>query len=155
MTFTNEFHAVITGGIWVYKVEKEHNEHLDHLRAENGGTLTQPPNYEYLNRRVKPFPWGMNSLFFNPEVHALFTTLECRLIESLDAGEQRFGDPGVDFFASNIHNCHRTSREMSPIGMIVEVHRLPCTCYSQRSIPWAVMPSLLCQLYNRWSRHHD
>jgi len=61
--------AIITGGIWVYKVEKDHHEHLDHLRAENGGVLPQPPDYEYLNRRVKPFPWGMNSLFFNPEVN--------------------------------------------------------------------------------------
>lgn len=67
---------MITGGIWVYQTEVEHGKHLDHLREENGGTLPQPPDYEYLNRRVKPFPWGMNSLFFNPAVRALYATLE-------------------------------------------------------------------------------
>jgi Cytochrome c oxidase subunit VIa len=30
--------------------------------------LPQPPAYDYLNRRVKPFPWGNNSLFYNAEV---------------------------------------------------------------------------------------
>ncbi|KIM75378.1 hypothetical protein PILCRDRAFT_79018, partial [Piloderma croceum F 1598] len=68
--------AMITGGIWVYQAEVEHGKHLDHLKEENGGTLPQPPDYDYLNRRVKPFPWGMNSLFFNPEVCALYATLE-------------------------------------------------------------------------------
>jgi hypothetical protein len=46
----------------------EHVAHLDHLRHDNDGHLPQPPQYEYLNRRSKPFPWGPNSLFFNPEV---------------------------------------------------------------------------------------
>jgi hypothetical protein len=36
--------------------------------AENDGKLPQPPRYEYLNKRNKPFPWGPNSLFFNPRV---------------------------------------------------------------------------------------
>lgn len=25
------------------------------------------PKYEYLNVRKKPFPWGLQSLFFNPK----------------------------------------------------------------------------------------
>ncbi|KAG6814099.1 hypothetical protein H0H92_003146 [Tricholoma furcatifolium] len=52
---------------WVYNAEVEHKHHLDHLRAENDGKLPEVPGYEYMNRRSKPFPWGMNSLFFNPE----------------------------------------------------------------------------------------
>ena len=53
---------------WVYNVESEHAAHEDPLIEENNGTLPQPPPYPYLNRRVKPFPWGNNSLFFNPKV---------------------------------------------------------------------------------------
>jgi len=36
--------------------------------AENDGHIPFPPDYEYLNVRAKPFPWGKNSLFFNPHV---------------------------------------------------------------------------------------
>lgn len=53
---------------WVYNVESEHAAHEDPLIEENNGTLPQPSPYSYLNRRVKPFPWGGNSLFFNPRV---------------------------------------------------------------------------------------
>jgi len=42
---------------------------LEYLREENGGLLPLAPDYEYLNRRVKFFPWGMNSFFFNPKVN--------------------------------------------------------------------------------------
>jgi hypothetical protein len=52
----------------VYKVEQEHKAHAEHERHANDGALPEVPGYEFLNRRVKPFPWGMNSLFFNPEV---------------------------------------------------------------------------------------
>ncbi|KAG6853584.1 hypothetical protein C0991_003108 [Blastosporella zonata] len=52
---------------WVYNAEVEHKHHLDHLRAENDGKLPEVPAFEYMNRRGKPYPWGMNSLFFNPE----------------------------------------------------------------------------------------
>ncbi|KIL70944.1 hypothetical protein M378DRAFT_155892 [Amanita muscaria Koide BX008] len=58
--------AIITCTAWVYNAEAEHNAHLDHLRAENDGHLPEAPTYDYLNRRVKPYPWGVNSLFFNP-----------------------------------------------------------------------------------------
>lgn len=53
---------------WVYNAESEHAAHEDPLIEANDGTLPQPPPYPYLNRRVKPFPWGSNSLFFNPRV---------------------------------------------------------------------------------------
>ncbi|KAF8078701.1 COX6A, subunit VIa of cytochrome c oxidase [Lyophyllum atratum] len=54
---------------WVYNAEVEHHHHLDHLRAENDGNLPEVPGFEYMNRRIKPFPWGMNSLFFNPHMN--------------------------------------------------------------------------------------
>ncbi|KAF5375152.1 hypothetical protein D9758_000380 [Tetrapyrgos nigripes] len=60
--------AIATCSIWVYQVEKEHKDHLEHMRHENDGVMPQPPAYEYLNVRRKPYPWGPNSLFFNPEV---------------------------------------------------------------------------------------
>ena len=53
---------------WVRNVEAEHAEHEEHLKKEHGGHLPEVPEYEYLNRRAKPFPWGPNSLFFNPHV---------------------------------------------------------------------------------------
>ncbi|THH18486.1 hypothetical protein EW146_g2491 [Bondarzewia mesenterica] len=54
---------------WVRNVEAEHAEHEEHVKAEHGGELPELPAYEYLNRRTKPFPWGPNSLFFNPHVN--------------------------------------------------------------------------------------
>ena len=53
---------------WVRNVEAEHAEHEEHIRKENDGHLPEVPAYDYLNRRVKPYPWGPNSLFFNPHV---------------------------------------------------------------------------------------
>ncbi|KAG5342164.1 hypothetical protein C0989_005345 [Termitomyces sp. Mn162] len=63
------FPAIAVCVAWVYNSEIEHKHHLDHLRAENDGRLPEIPAYEYMNRRGKPYPWGMNSLFFNPEVN--------------------------------------------------------------------------------------
>ena len=60
---------------WVLKVEGEHAEHTEHIKHEHGGHLPEVPAYPYMNKRAKPFPWGMNSLFFNPEV--------CPLLDSL------------------------------------------------------------------------
>jgi cytochrome c oxidase subunit 6a len=62
---------------WVYKVESEHAEHLDHLKHENDGHLPDVPAYPYLNKREKPFPWGMNSLFYNPHVCGENVDLTC------------------------------------------------------------------------------
>lgn len=64
---------------WVQKVETEHAQHEEHLKAENDGHIPFPPNYEYLNMRAKPFPWGMNSLFFNPHVRSDFLQSFSRL----------------------------------------------------------------------------
>ncbi|KAF5337273.1 hypothetical protein D9611_003106 [Ephemerocybe angulata] len=54
---------------WVYNAEAEHAAHIEHIKHENGGELPEPPAYDYLNRRSKPFPWGNNSLFWNPHVN--------------------------------------------------------------------------------------
>ncbi|GLB36073.1 putative cytochrome c oxidase [Lyophyllum shimeji] len=60
------FPAIAVCAAWVYNAEAEHKQHLDHLRSQNEGNLPEVPAFEYLNKRTKPFPWGMNTLFFNP-----------------------------------------------------------------------------------------
>ncbi|KAF8560270.1 mitochondrial cytochrome c oxidase subunit VIa [Imleria badia] len=65
ISFYVAFPATFVTCAWVYNVESEHAAHEEPLIEENNGTLPQPPPYPYLNRRVKPFPWGSNSLFFN------------------------------------------------------------------------------------------
>jgi Cytochrome c oxidase subunit VIa len=67
--------VVIVATAWVWGVEVEHMKHEEHLKAENGGRLPEPPAHDFLNMRNKPFPWGPNSLFFNPAVrdyHTIF-----------------------------------------------------------------------------------
>lgn len=54
---------------WVYNAEAEHAAHVEHIKHENGGVLPEAPAYDYMSRRSKPFPWGPNSLFFNPHVN--------------------------------------------------------------------------------------
>ncbi|EIW64320.1 mitochondrial cytochrome c oxidase subunit VIa [Trametes versicolor FP-101664 SS1] len=62
--------AIAVCALWVRNVEAEHGAHQAHLLEENGGKLPEPPAYEYLNRRHGgPFPWGANTLFFNPKVN--------------------------------------------------------------------------------------
>ncbi|KAI0080295.1 mitochondrial cytochrome c oxidase subunit VIa [Panus rudis PR-1116 ss-1] len=70
------FPGIIVTALWVRNLEAEHAEHTHHLIEENGGKLPQPPQYEFLNRRAKPFPWGQNSLFFNPKVQKDLTEEE-------------------------------------------------------------------------------
>ncbi|EPQ60601.1 mitochondrial cytochrome c oxidase subunit VIa [Gloeophyllum trabeum ATCC 11539] len=59
--------GIIVTAIWVRNVEAEHEAHEEHLKEEHGGELPEPPAYDYMNKRVKPFPWGNNTLFFNPK----------------------------------------------------------------------------------------
>ncbi|KDR84878.1 hypothetical protein GALMADRAFT_149419 [Galerina marginata CBS 339.88] len=54
---------------WVYNAEVEHAAHVEHIKEENGGELPETPAFDYLNRRSKPYPWGANSLFFNPHAN--------------------------------------------------------------------------------------
>ncbi|TCD63329.1 Cytochrome c oxidase subunit 6A, mitochondrial [Steccherinum ochraceum] len=60
--------GIVVAALWVRNVENEHAEHQHHIMEENGGHLPEIPAYEYMNKRAKPFPWGKNSLFFNPHV---------------------------------------------------------------------------------------
>ncbi|WWC88014.1 uncharacterized protein L201_002917 [Kwoniella dendrophila CBS 6074] len=61
--------GILVGAAWTYKLEAAHHEHLEHLKHENGGEAPERPVYSYMNFRVKPFPWGMQTLFYNPEVN--------------------------------------------------------------------------------------
>ncbi|KIP12500.1 hypothetical protein PHLGIDRAFT_17611 [Phlebiopsis gigantea 11061_1 CR5-6] len=61
--------GIIVTALWVRNVENEHAAHEEHLKHENGGERPEPPAYEYLNIRHRPFAWGMNSLFYNPKVN--------------------------------------------------------------------------------------
>ncbi|KAG1784059.1 COX6A, subunit VIa of cytochrome c oxidase [Suillus placidus] len=61
--------ATIVCALWVRNVEAEHAEHMEHIKAEHDGHLPDIPQYEYMNKRLKPYPWGMNSLFFNPHAN--------------------------------------------------------------------------------------
>jgi hypothetical protein len=74
----------------VYNVESEHFHHLEHEKAENDGVIVQPPAYEYLNRRAKPFPWGNNVLFFNAEVSLPRRNWRHLMADDF-AGEQEYG----------------------------------------------------------------
>ena len=53
---------------WVCNVEGVHAAHIEHIKEENGGELPEQQGYDYMNRWAKPFPWGLNTLFFNPHV---------------------------------------------------------------------------------------
>ena len=77
----SHYFAAILATLWVRRVEAEHAEHAEHIKAEHGGEMRAIPDYEYLNKRGKPFPWGRNSLFFNPHVCLhLFILIESLLI---------------------------------------------------------------------------
>ena len=62
---------------WVYNTEAEHAAHIEHIKEENGGELPETPAFDFLNRRSKPFPWGPNSLFFNPHVCYFSILVSC------------------------------------------------------------------------------
>ncbi|GJJ08769.1 hypothetical protein Clacol_002988 [Clathrus columnatus] len=61
---------------WVRNVEAEHASHIHHIKEENGGVLPEVPEYDYMNKREKPFPWGYNTLFFNPHANKDMTPSE-------------------------------------------------------------------------------
>ncbi|KAL9937579.1 hypothetical protein V8E36_003124 [Tilletia maclaganii] len=67
------FYVCIPGaaviGVYVYGIEAEHIHHRDHEIHENGGKLPERPFYEYNNIRKRSFPWGQQSLFFNPKAN--------------------------------------------------------------------------------------
>ncbi|KAK7694926.1 hypothetical protein QCA50_002114 [Cerrena zonata] len=60
--------AIAACALWTRNLEKEHEAHIEHLIHENDGKYPQPPRYDFLYRRARPFPWGNNSLFFNAQL---------------------------------------------------------------------------------------
>ncbi|KAF5312815.1 hypothetical protein D9619_003416 [Psilocybe cf. subviscida] len=61
--------AIAVCTAWVYNTETEHAAHIEHIKHENGGELPETPAFDYMNRRARPYPWGPNSLFFNPHAN--------------------------------------------------------------------------------------
>lgn len=57
---------MIGAAYYTKQIEDEHAAHMEHEKHEKHGEPEVV--YHYMNKRQKPFPWGMNSLFFNPEV---------------------------------------------------------------------------------------
>lgn len=55
-------------GIYMYQVESEHAHHHEHVLEENDG-LPERPDYEYVNIKRRAYPWGQQTLFFNPKVN--------------------------------------------------------------------------------------
>jgi len=64
ISFYVAFPAIIVTAAWVQKVEAEHAAHKEHESHD----AAEAPEYAYLNKRGKPFPWGNNSLFFNSKI---------------------------------------------------------------------------------------
>ncbi|KAE8254604.1 hypothetical protein A4X13_0g3351 [Tilletia indica] len=56
-------------GVYIYGIEAEHIHHRDHEIHENGGELPERVMYDYNNIRKRSFPWGQQSLFFNPKAN--------------------------------------------------------------------------------------
>ncbi|KAG8764991.1 Cytochrome c oxidase subunit 6A, mitochondrial [Serendipita sp. 397] len=61
--------VIIGAGYYVYDLEQKHAAH----KAEHPHEYIE---YPYLNRRPRQFPWGPNSLFFNPHVQKDMTPAE-------------------------------------------------------------------------------
>ncbi|EIW72713.1 cytochrome c oxidase subunit 6a [Tremella mesenterica] len=59
--------GIAVATLWTWKAESAHAEHKAHAKAE--GHEHERVVYSYMNVRTKPFPWGNQSLFFNPEVN--------------------------------------------------------------------------------------
>uniref|UniRef100_A0A0K3CBB0 FGENESH: predicted gene_3.229 protein n=1 Tax=Rhodotorula toruloides TaxID=5286 RepID=A0A0K3CBB0_RHOTO len=63
------FPAVIVAALNAKSLASEHEAHLEHIKEENGGELPERIVYPYFNKREKDFPWGDNTLFYNPKVN--------------------------------------------------------------------------------------
>ncbi|SGY85020.1 BQ5605_C009g05734 [Microbotryum silenes-dioicae] len=60
--------TVVVGFLNMMNLMAEHEAHIEHIKHENGGELPERIVYPYFNKRVKDFPWGNHTLFYNPEV---------------------------------------------------------------------------------------
>ncbi|BGP00459.1 Cytochrome c oxidase subunit 6A [Rhodotorula toruloides] len=69
ITYYVAFPAVIVAALNAKSLASEHEAHLEHIKEENGGELPERIVYPYFNKREKDFPWGDNTLFYNPKVN--------------------------------------------------------------------------------------
>lgn len=67
LTFFLAVPAVTSALFYLGGKEAEHMKHHEHELEENDGELPPRPKYEHLNWKVHDFPWGPQSLFFNPK----------------------------------------------------------------------------------------
>ncbi|SCZ98346.1 BZ3500_MvSof-1268-A1-R1_Chr3-2g06311 [Microbotryum saponariae] len=61
--------AIVVGFLNAMNLMAEHEAHVEHIKHENGGELPERIVYPYFNKRIKEFPWGNHTLFYNPEVN--------------------------------------------------------------------------------------
>ncbi|KAG0263425.1 Cytochrome c oxidase subunit 6A, mitochondrial [Mortierella polycephala] len=57
--------AVIAASANAYNLWAKHQAHLEHQRHDGH----EPVKYPYMRLRAKEFPWGDESLFFNPDIN--------------------------------------------------------------------------------------
>ncbi|KAG0318392.1 Cytochrome c oxidase subunit 6A, mitochondrial [Dissophora globulifera] len=57
--------AVLVSSVNAYNLYAKHQAHLEHERHEGHEKV----KYPYMRLRAKAFPWGDDSLFYNPEVN--------------------------------------------------------------------------------------
>lgn len=154
--FLFDLAAVAACVLWVRQVESEHIAHQHHIMEENGGKLPEPPAYEYLNRRGTylpvppcyaeltlddsvpsaggPFPWGNNTLFFNPKV----CSLPFLQVSSSDQfiGEQGYGGCfRVEYLTSSLV----LRNKLPPAVMMNDFENVPWTkriYYKQTTTEW-------------------
>jgi hypothetical protein len=69
--------SVIVGGVYVWNLEKEHAEHVEHILHENGGVMPHA-EYEYLHRRL-----------VYPSVKTCNLTASCFQGETISMGHER------------------------------------------------------------------
>ncbi|KAG0146923.1 hypothetical protein CROQUDRAFT_656718 [Cronartium quercuum f. sp. fusiforme G11] len=69
ITYYVGFPSVVLALLNAQRLANEHEAHLEHIKEENGGELPERIQYDYLNRRVKSFPWGNHTLFYNPRTN--------------------------------------------------------------------------------------
>ncbi|KAI1317218.1 Cytochrome c oxidase subunit 6A, mitochondrial [Mortierella claussenii] len=58
--------ALIAASANAYNLYSKHQAHLEHERHEGHHEMIK---YPYMRLRAKAFPWGDDSLFFNPDVN--------------------------------------------------------------------------------------
>ncbi|BGP34449.1 Cytochrome c oxidase subunit 6A [Rhodotorula toruloides] len=72
ITYYVAFPAIIVAALNAKSLASEHEAHLEHIKEENGGELPERivyPCTSNFNKREKDFPWGDNTLFYNPKVN--------------------------------------------------------------------------------------